>query len=579
MIAGPLLHRQLLTTPRSLQHYLLRIGFVAGICVLLWTAAHNTFGLKPIRNIGDIARFGSFMFGLICSVQLAVVTAASLLLSAGSVAQEKDRRTLIMLLMTDLRSSELVIGKALASLVSVFTLIAISAPVLVALTMLGGISLDQILWFELLCVATAIVAAAWGTLVAYWRDKTFQTLAITVLGAGLFVGVVETLGALLGEASGIGPWLAGLNPFRTLGQLLDPLAAHTQVAVPVATAMSSCVGLFVLAIALFGFTCWKVRIWNPSRNVHIQVEESPTDAETSVSAVRSARDVWERPLLWREVCTEAYGRRVGVIKAAYYVFLVFCMLWVARAGSDAELLLGSLTPAGVAFVGLSLFALLLVNAQSVTSMTSERDGQTLELLLVTEVSAKEFIFSKLGGILFNTKEVIAVPLLFALSLFLRGAMTTESFLFTVLGYLTLVCFAAMLGLHSGLSYSNSRSAIMNSLGTMFFLFVGIFVCIVLIVEARASYEMQFAPFLVFIGGGSLALWLGLTRHNPSTALTICAFSLPFLTFYAIASFLLGHSMPVFISVLATYGFTTVAMLVPAISSFDIALGRSSLDRG
>jgi len=220
-----------------------------------------------------------------------------------------------------------------------------------------------------------------------------------------------------------------------------------------------------------------------------------------------------------------------------------------------------------------------VNAQAVTSLTSERDGQTLELLLVTEVSAKEFIFSKLAGILYNTKEVIAVPLLFAVSLFLRGALGGEPFVFTMVGYLTLVCFAAMLGVHAGLSYENSRGAILNSLGTMFFLFVGIFVCIVLIVEARASYEMQFAPFLVFIGGGSLALWLSLTRKNPSTALTACAFSLPFFTFYAIASFLLGHSMPVFISVLVTYGFTTVAMLVPAISSFDVALGRSTMDRG
>lgn len=579
MLAGPLLHRQLLTTPRTLQHYLLRAGYVAGFCVLIWTAAHNTFGLAPIRNVGDIARFGTFMFNLVCTVQLTIVTAASLLLSAGSVAQEKDRRTLIMLLLTDLRATELVIGKALGSLVNVFTLIAVSFPVLFALSLLGGTSIEQIIWFELLCVATALAAAAWGTLVAYWREKTFQTLAITVLGAGLFLGVVETLVVMLGHDQAAGQIIGGLNPFRTLGNLLDPLAAHPTVTAPVASALASVAGLLTLTAGLFIQTSRKVRIWNPSRTIHIQVEETPAETDLSPAPARAARPVWDRPLLWREVCTEAYGRKVGFIKAAYYVVLMFCMLWVARSGTDAELLLGSLSPSGLAFVVLSLFALLLVNAQAVTSLTSERDGQTLELLLVTEVSAKEFIFSKLAGILYNTKEVIAVPLLFAVSLYLRGVLDLEPFVFTMIGYLTLVCFAAMLGLHAGLSYENSRGAILNSLGTMFFLFVGIFVCIVLIVEARASYEMQFAPFLVFIGGGSLALWLSLTRKNPSTALTACAFSLPFFTFYAIASFLLGHSMPVFISVLVTYGFTTVAMLVPAISSFDVALGRSTMDRG
>ncbi len=579
MLAGPLLHRQLLTTPRTLQHYLLRAGYVAGFCVLLWTAAHNTFGLAPIRNVGDIARFGAFMFNLVCTVQLTIVTAASLLLSAGSVAQEKDRRTLIMLLLTDLRATELVVGKALGSLVNVFTLIAVSFPVLFALSLLGGTSIEQIVWFECLCVATALAAAAWGTLVAYWREKTFQTLAITVLGAGLFLGVVETLVVMLGHDQAAGQIIGGLNPFRTLGNLLDPLAANPTVTAPVASALASVIGLLVLTAGLFIQTSRKVRIWNPSRTIHIQAEETPAETDLSPAPARAARAVWDRPLLWREICTEAYGRKVGFIKAAYYVVLMFCMLWVARSGTDAELLLGSLSPAGLAFVVLSLFALLLVNAQAVTSLTSERDGQTLELLLVTEVSAKEFIFSKLAGILYNTKEVIAVPLLFAVSLFLRGALGGEPFVFTMVGYLTLVCFAAMLGVHAGLSYENSRGAILNSLGTMFFLFVGIFVCIVLIVEARASYEMQFAPFLVFIGGGSLALWLSLTRKNPSTALTACAFSLPFFTFYAIASFLLGHSMPVFISVLVTYGFTTVAMLVPAISSFDVALGRSTMDRG
>jgi ABC-type transport system involved in multi-copper enzyme maturation permease subunit len=557
------------------------VGYIGAVCALLWTAHHITFGLRPATGIGDLARFGSFLFSLLTGIQLTVVIAGALLLSAGSVAAEKDRRTLILLLMTDLRASELVIGKALGSLLSIFTLILLGVPILAALTQLGGISLAQIVWAQLLCLSAALAAAAWGTLVAYWREKTFQTLAITVLGSGLFLGTMETIVALAGSGSTLGMICGGLNPFRTLAALVDPLAAQPDAIAPQVSAWSSVLGLTALSTLLFGYTAWRVRYWNPSRSIHIQVEEETPEesADLSPAPARIARPVWELPLLWREICTEAYGRKVGVIKGAYLVFLLFCLLWVAQSGVDAELLLGSLTPAGAAFVGLSLISLLLVNAQAVTALTSERDGQTLELLLVTEVSAREFIFSKLGGVLYNVKEVVAVPLLFAVNLWLRGGLTGEALLFTVIGYLTLVCFAAMLGLHAGLSYESSRAAILNSLGTMFFLFVGIFVCIVLIVEARASYEMQFVPFLTFIVGGSMALWVSLTRKNPSTALQISATTLPFLTFYAISSFLLGHSLPVLLAVVATYGFTTVAMLVPAISSFDVAFGRASADRG
>ena len=132
---------------------------------------------------------------------------------------------------------------------------------------------------------------------------------------------------------------------------------------------------------------------------------------------------------------------------------------------------------------------------------------------------------------------------------------------------------------SGFSYGSSRSAIANSLGTVFFLFIGIFICMMLVVEARASYALSLMPFAVFVLGGSLALMASLTRQNPSPALKTSALVLPFFTFYAITAFLLDNTLGVFLVVASAYGFTTVAMLVPAISEFDVALGRSTRDQG
>jgi len=146
VLAGPLFQRECLTAPRQPKHFFVRAGYIAALFVLIYTARQTTFSWQPVRTIGDAARFGQFVFDVLAVVQLTLVIAASLLFSSGNVAQEKDRRTLILLLMTDLKDWELVGGKMAASLLMVLTLIAASFPVFCFLSMLGGIGLDQILW-------------------------------------------------------------------------------------------------------------------------------------------------------------------------------------------------------------------------------------------------------------------------------------------------------------------------------------------------------------------------------------------------------------------------------------------------
>ena len=57
-----------------------------------------------------------------------------------------------------------------------------------------------------------------------------------------------------------------------------------------------------------------------------------------------------------------------------------------------------------------LISLFLINAQAVTAVSTERDAKTLDLLLVTDLTPKEFIFGKLGGVFYNAKEMVVLPL-------------------------------------------------------------------------------------------------------------------------------------------------------------------------
>jgi ABC-type transport system involved in multi-copper enzyme maturation permease subunit len=577
VLAGPLFRRQVLIAPRPLKHFLVRAGYVFVLFVLMYTAGQATFGWKTLRDVGDSARFGKFLFDLFSLVQLTLVLAASLLFSSGSVAQEKDRRTLVLLLMTDMSSVELVLGKLFASLLPVFVLIGVSLPVFSLIHTLGGTSFNQILWIEALCVTTALAAGTWGVLVAFWREKTFQTLCISVLGTVLLIGFFEILAA---AAPALAP-LAALDPFRAMLGVLDPLVAQPDIAVPTVHAWLPVLMQLGLAAILAGITINRVRVWNPSQaafeQAAAQIEEEQKEAANSIVRMKH-RKVWTAPILWREICTRAYGRKIVLIKAAYFIFAAFIVLFLWNSPPDAGLILGLISRPGFAFIAVSLLALILVNAQAVTALTSERDGQTLELVMVTEVPALEFVLGKLGGILFNMKEVLIVPVAFIAVAVSQRALSFEDAIYVVVGFGALAIFSAMLGVHHGLTYEASRQAIAHSLGTMFFLFVGVFVCMMLIVEARASYALQILPFLVFILGGSVGLYLSLSAKNPAPALMIAAGTLPLLTFWAITSFLLGNTLSVCLVVSITYLFTAIAMFVPAVSGYDVAIGRSA-DRG
>ena len=578
MLAGPLFRREVLINPRPLKHYLLRAGYVLALFVLMYTAGQATIGWQALRDVGDAAKFGTFLFSLFAVVQLTIVIAASLLFASGSVAQEKDKRTLVLLLMTDLSSVELVVGKLLSALLTVFTLIAVSLPVFALVHTMGGVSMAQVLWVEAVCVAAALAAGAWGALVAFWREKTFQTLAISVLGSALFLGLLELGVVAAGPESTVGRILAAFDPYRTVLGILNPLASQPGVQTPVVGAGVATATLLGLASLLTIFTILRVRVWNPSQAAFEQAATAAAEAENAPARRGVHRKVWDLPILWREIGTRAYGRKMIVIKAAYFVFAGLALLFLYNSPENAGLVLGLISREGFAFVAVGILALILTNAQAVTSITSERDGQTMELVMVTEVSSCEFVLGKLGGVFFNMKEVLAVPIGFVLAGMSRGSLSVENTVYVLLGLAVLALFAAMLGIHQGLTYEASRQAIAHSLGTMFFLFVGIFICMMLIVEARSSYSLQILPFLVFILGGSLGLYASLSSKNQSPALMLSAGVLPFFTFYSITSYLLGNTLGVCITLLFAYGIPVAAMFVPAASGYDVALGRSS-DKG
>jgi len=587
---GPIFAREWLTLPRRPRHYLARSFYLLVLWVLALTAWQITVGWEQAATLGDTAWFGLLLFEVFLYVQLALLLFFSALSAASTIAQEKDRRTFILLLLTDLRNYEIVLGKLLGSLLQILLLLAGMVPILFLNVLLGGVAPFQVLQATVVLATTAIAAGSLGGLIALWRDKTFQALALTVLFLVLYFCLVHALALLPGFVSRITPaqvdqWQSWLLPYVALQEVLKP--PEMTPTIPVAYAFALVMG--VLSVLLNGLGILKLRKWNP-RGEPIMQRERPEDEEIDRAKAHAApgkvRTVWANPILWREIATRAYGRRTSLVKFAYLLVVVlvgYFALGPAQPGDWA---------AAKGLVPIGILSLVLVSAQAVTAITSERDLGALDLLLVTDLTPKEFIFGKLWGMLYNTWVYIVPPLVLTGIYAWRGLLASppefgrnlEAFICVAGGAIILLGFTMTLGIHVALGTQNSRLAVINTLGTVFFLSVGTLICIYLIL-INGRFEYQWLSFLGFIFAGIGGLWFVLTSagERGSTALTVASFICPFAVFYSVTNILIGkpglrESTDPFVPFLVTglsFAFTIAAMLVPLLSEFDVALGRTS----
>lgn len=607
-VLGPIFSRELVTVPRRSGHYPARTAMIGLLGILGITTWQATVGFARDATLGETASFGLLLFQIVAFVQLLLTLFFAVLSAASAVSQEKDRRTFVLLLLTDMRDYEIVLGKLVGALLPILIQLLVTAPVLALLLLLGGIDPEQVLQAVLVLLASAAAAGSLGGLVALWREKTYQALALSVLFLVLYICLTQGLGT-------VGPRLSTGIDWSLVQAWLDPFLAMQTVLEPPAggwTGLAPPYGFVLVMIAwcgvMNGVGIWKLRKWNPSGEPIMQREGTTSEAaetDESIAAEKRAkahaapgavRDVWPNPILWREIRTLAYGRRPLLVKVAFGIVLALILYFAVT-----ELNRPGGRPAFAAAYGLvpvAVLSLLLVAAQAVTSITSERDGGALDILLVTDVSPKEFIFGKLLGVLYNCKEYILPPLALAGFYAIRGALSrtppgasggevlAANFgpLVAVLGALVvLIGFAVALGLHVSLRITQSRLAIAHTLGTVFFLSIGTLISIYLIVINGGSFANQWVSFISFLVLGIGGLLYVLSADRPSPALTIASVFCPLAMFYCIVNVLIGRPgtdesgdplMP-FLVLGGTFGFAITAMLLPLVTEFDVALGRTA----
>ncbi len=595
---GPIFDREWNTLPRNARPQWLRGAWIGLFTVIALTCWLSTTEWNRPSSYLDISRLSPLIFQVFTTVQLVILVFFAALAAASAVALEKDRRTFLLLLITDLSDKEIVLGKILGSLLPLMQLPLAVLPLQLLLVAAGGVGLKQVLIATAITWAAMLAGGGLGGLMALWRERTFPALALTALGIVLYLLATRAVAYLPGMGNASNNWLiTALDPIEALRVVLDPSGVSPSNGYEGLLAHLG--WMLILASALLGAGVVMLRSWNPSgepimqREAPSEAPEEETDRMKAHSGPGKPRPVFGNPILWRETQTRAYGRRPLIIQLGYLLVLGLILY-----GALLPILTGEKVPFAAAYglVPVAVLSLLLVTAQAVTAITSEKDLGALDLLLVTDLTAPEFVFGKLLGVLRNTLLYIVPPLLLAgfygyMGLLaspparypeLSTSMNASALLCLLGGAAVVFAFTMVLGIHIALRARNSRGAILTGLGAVFFLTVGTLVTIALIL-VNGRFEYQWASFLGFLAAGIGGLWWVLNGERPSNALTLAAWLCPLAVFYAAANLVVGKPGTMetgdplipFLVVGGSFGFAIAAMLVPLLSEFDVAMGRTS----
>lgn len=357
--------------------------------------------------------------------QFLLVVLATPAFTAGAITDEKIRGTLQYLLTAGLTSWEILIGKLFGRGAHVTMLALAAFPLLCFLGVFAGAGPGLLLLFFAALVTPLLAAGAAGLLASVWcRTTRDAVLAVYLAGAAGF--------ALLWLIDGL-HWF---DPFAVFASAGEPETDGLFLPLLRSSVLWGGVGL-----ACLGLASWRLR------GAYLRQMESSRPRQTGRwwRAVRPP--VGDQPLTWKERWIDGLAplaplrtipRWLGMTVVFVLTLAAFAVaLWEVRL---PKVTLADLLRSIAAFdlIGLQeqfsgadqavrwpnlammFVASLLVGARASSAVTSERERQTWEPLLLSPLTARELLRGKLWGIIGATYPYLAAYALAAVPLSLAG---------------------------------------------------------------------------------------------------------------------------------------------------------------
>ena len=226
MKINPILIKELKVRARSVHipiFVMVYNGVLALIGIFMLISSMDMLKVKGQLDYGQM----NDMFLSIGMIQCIMVILVTLSISASSFSSEKERGTLDLLLMTPVSTLEVVNGKLLSCVLTVFLLAFSSLPVMLLGTIYGGTDLSDVLFLMLVLVILAFAVSARGILWSILFDKTsiamvFALLTELVFFIGPFL-LLEFMDAFLYNGYQYGTMEVPASIISLAFQFLNPL--------------------------------------------------------------------------------------------------------------------------------------------------------------------------------------------------------------------------------------------------------------------------------------------------------------------------------------------------------------------
>lgn len=416
---------------RRVRHFYIRTIYLGALVVaLLWFLLVTVAGDLDSRALAGAAA-GSFQS--VAYLQIALITLLAPVFMAGAIAQEANPRTWDILLTTPLSAGEIVLGNLLGRLFFILALLFSSLPLFALTQYFGGVPGRTILASYLIAASAAVMVGALAIALSVSRLVGKRAVFAFYVGVVSFIAVTFAADRLTSGGAQV-TYFTALNPFLCLQALLDPtgyqrFAEGTTSGLgpwflerPVTTFNVLSLGISALLVIASTFT---VRLGGIAIAAGIRGTGGGGEGGSAAavpwyrrmfglgasgSTTRRARSVWHNPIAWREAAARnaTFGRMMArwsfiTIGGLFGLGLV---VYFHGGGMSAvtfrTVLLYAITGE------LAVLTLVALN-MSATAVAKEREDGTLDLLLTTPITPRQYLSGKLRGMITYLLPLLAVP--------------------------------------------------------------------------------------------------------------------------------------------------------------------------
>ena len=405
---------------RRMRHFYIRTGYLGIlIAALLWTLLVGAGGGR--LSYTELANAGAAAFSLIAYLQIGLICVLSPVFMAGAIAQEANPKTWDILLTSPLSAGQIVLGNLLGRLVFVLALLFSSLPLFAITQYFGGAPASSIFASYAIAGCAALLVGAIAIALSVSRLVGLRAVFAFYISAVSYIAVTWAADLWLRSRGGPGvTWLTPLNPFLALEALLAPSGYPTPDPATLGSmgglsrlwygspVLSWCLLSSTVSLALTVASTALIRRVGAAGGAFWRRSGVVND---SGERVRASRSVWHNPVAWREAAA-----RAGSVQKILVRWSFIAAGWVWGAVMLGFFHTGFWGAADLRFAlvatvwaEITVVSLIAINMAS-TAVSREREDGTLDLLLITPLTASQYLGGKLRGLVSFLAPMISVPI-------------------------------------------------------------------------------------------------------------------------------------------------------------------------